>query len=185
MSELSPAGPARWCDGSRRARRWAARTSSRSRSTTTSSACPPTPSRSRICAPGQPADKRCFFLKISPRSAQVAAYRRTPARRGRDRHVGFRIATRFPFGLFEKSPRGAPPSASSSSTPPSTRCSSRRRRRAAPRAAKAPAAAATARTSSACDRCATATTRATSTGARARPSAPTCCASGRGTRGPT
>lgn len=52
---------------------------------------------------GQPADKRCFFLKISPESAQVAAYRRTPARRGRDRHVGFRIATRFPFGLFEKS----------------------------------------------------------------------------------
>src|SRR6516162_9519786 len=52
---------------------------------------------------GQPADKRCFFLKISPRSAQVAAYRRTPTRRGRDAHVGFRIATRFPFGLFEKS----------------------------------------------------------------------------------
>ncbi|MEO7038107.1 MAG: DUF58 domain-containing protein [Polyangiaceae bacterium] len=52
---------------------------------------------------GQPADKRCFFLKISPHSAQVAAYRRTPARRGHDRHVGFRVATRFPFGLFEKS----------------------------------------------------------------------------------
>jgi uncharacterized protein (DUF58 family) len=52
---------------------------------------------------GQPADKRCFFLKISPKSAQVAAYRRTPPRRGRDVHVGFRIATRFPFGLFEKS----------------------------------------------------------------------------------
>jgi len=52
---------------------------------------------------GQPADKRCFFLKISPKSAQVAAYRRTPIRRGRDIHVGFRIATRFPFGLFEKS----------------------------------------------------------------------------------
>ena len=52
---------------------------------------------------GQPADKRCFFLKISPQSAQVAAYRRTPAHRGRDTHVGFRIATRFPFGLFEKS----------------------------------------------------------------------------------
>src|SRR5271166_2560995 len=51
----------------------------------------------------QPADKRCFFLKISPNSAQVAAYRRTPLRRGRDVHVGFRIATRFPFGLFEKS----------------------------------------------------------------------------------
>jgi uncharacterized protein (DUF58 family) len=52
---------------------------------------------------GQPADKRCFFLKISPKSAQVAAYRRTPTRRGRDIHAGFRIATRFPFGLFEKS----------------------------------------------------------------------------------
>jgi uncharacterized protein (DUF58 family) len=52
---------------------------------------------------GQPADKRCFFLKISPKSAQVAAYRRTPTKRGRDRHVGFRLATRFPFGLFEKS----------------------------------------------------------------------------------
>jgi uncharacterized protein (DUF58 family) len=51
----------------------------------------------------QPADKRCFFLKISPGSAQVAAYRRTPARRGRDRHIGFRVATRFPFGFFEKS----------------------------------------------------------------------------------
>jgi uncharacterized protein (DUF58 family) len=52
---------------------------------------------------GQPADKRCFFLKISPYSAQVAAYRRTPQRRGVDHHVGFRVATRFPFGLFEKS----------------------------------------------------------------------------------
>jgi uncharacterized protein (DUF58 family) len=51
----------------------------------------------------QPADKRCFFLKISPNSAQVAAYRRTPTKRGRDLHTGFRIATRFPFGLFEKS----------------------------------------------------------------------------------
>jgi len=52
---------------------------------------------------GQPADKRCFFLKISPTSAQVAAYRRTPNKRGRDLHIGFRLATRFPFGLFEKS----------------------------------------------------------------------------------
>ena len=52
---------------------------------------------------GQPADKRCFFLKISPRSTQVAAYRRTPARRGMSQHVGFRVATRFPFGFFEKS----------------------------------------------------------------------------------
>jgi uncharacterized protein (DUF58 family) len=52
---------------------------------------------------GQPADKRCFFLKVSPLSTQVAAYRRAPQRRGLERHTGFRIATRFPFGLFEKS----------------------------------------------------------------------------------
>lgn len=52
---------------------------------------------------GQPADKRCFFLKVAPRSTQVAGYRRVPQRRGKDHHIGFRIATRFPFGLFEKS----------------------------------------------------------------------------------
>jgi len=52
---------------------------------------------------GQPADKRCFFLKISPQSTQIAAYRRTPARRGVTHHRGFRVATRFPFGFFEKS----------------------------------------------------------------------------------
>lgn len=52
---------------------------------------------------GQPADKRCFFLKVAPASSQVAAYRRVPARRGRDQHTGFRVATRFPFGFFEKS----------------------------------------------------------------------------------
>ncbi len=46
---------------------------------------------------GQPADKRCFFLKISPRSAQVAAYRRTPARRGtRSTH---RLSRRDPLSL--------------------------------------------------------------------------------------
>jgi len=52
---------------------------------------------------GQPADKRCFFLKISPEAAQIAAYRRVPTKRGLERHVGMRVATRFPFGLFEKS----------------------------------------------------------------------------------
>lgn len=51
----------------------------------------------------QPADKRCFFLKISPDNHQIAAYRRVPQSRGRDQYIGFRIATRFPFGLFEKS----------------------------------------------------------------------------------
>lgn len=52
---------------------------------------------------GHPADKRCFFLKISPQSAQIAAYRRVPTTRGLERHAGMRVATRFPFGLFEKS----------------------------------------------------------------------------------
>jgi len=52
---------------------------------------------------GQPSDKRCFFLKVAPDTRQIAAYRRLPDRRGKERHVGFRIATRFPFGLFEKS----------------------------------------------------------------------------------
>lgn len=52
---------------------------------------------------GQPADKRCFFLKVAPESTQIAGYRRVPQRRGKDSHIGFRIATRFPFGLFEKS----------------------------------------------------------------------------------
>ncbi len=71
----------------------------------------------------QPADKRCFFLKISPKSAQVAAYRRTPLKRGRDVHVGFRIATRFPFGLFENRVKFQP-RVSSSSIRPSIRSNS-------------------------------------------------------------
>ncbi len=87
----------------RRARRSPALIWWRSRSSTISDAFPRTRSRSKICAPGSPQTNGALFLKISPRSAQVAAYRRTPARRGRDRHVGFRVATRFPFGLFEKS----------------------------------------------------------------------------------
>lgn len=52
---------------------------------------------------GAPSDKRCFFLKVAPETRQVAAYRRIPDRRGKERHIAFRIATRFPFGLFEKS----------------------------------------------------------------------------------
>ena len=49
------------------------------------------------------ADKRCFFLKIAPGSSQIAAYRRTVERRGYVRYKGFRVVTRYPFGLFEKS----------------------------------------------------------------------------------
>jgi uncharacterized protein (DUF58 family) len=49
-----------------------------------------------------PTDRRCYFLKIAPRSQQLAGYRRTPRRRGELALTGFRIATRYPFGLVEK-----------------------------------------------------------------------------------
>lgn len=47
-------------------------------------------------------DKRCYFLKVSAGARQTAAYRRVAPLRGRERYVGLRVATRFPFGLFEK-----------------------------------------------------------------------------------
>ena len=118
---------------------------------------------------GQPADKRCFFLKISPNSAQVAAYRRTPAQaRARSaRRLPHRHA--LPVRPLREVARGRRPRASSSSIPRSIRCASRpddggtaRRRRRRHRARR------TATSTSACGPCATATTRATSTGARAR-----------------
>ncbi len=47
-------------------------------------------------------DKRCYFLKVSAGAKQTAAYRRVAPLRGRERYMGLRVATRFPFGLFEK-----------------------------------------------------------------------------------
>ena len=47
-------------------------------------------------------DKRCYFLKVSAGARQTAAYRRTPPVRGTERYLALRVATRFPFGLFEK-----------------------------------------------------------------------------------
>jgi len=52
-------------------------------------------------AEGLTAERRCYFLKVAPRAQQVAAYRRTPKHRGVLRLSGFRLATRYPFGLFE------------------------------------------------------------------------------------
>ena len=49
-----------------------------------------------------PTERRCYFLKVGPGAEQAAAYRRMLARRGPLRFVGFRIATRYPFGIFEK-----------------------------------------------------------------------------------
>jgi uncharacterized protein (DUF58 family) len=47
-------------------------------------------------------DRRCYFLKIAPGNEQIASYRRLIAQRGRVAFVAFRVATRFPFALFEK-----------------------------------------------------------------------------------
>lgn len=49
-----------------------------------------------------PTERRCYFLKVGPGAEQAAAYRRMIAQRGPLRFVGFRIATRYPFGIFEK-----------------------------------------------------------------------------------
>jgi uncharacterized protein (DUF58 family) len=47
-------------------------------------------------------DKRCYFLKVSAGARQTAAYRRVAPVRGTEHYVALRVATRFPFGLFEK-----------------------------------------------------------------------------------
>jgi uncharacterized protein (DUF58 family) len=50
-----------------------------------------------------PLDKRCYFLKIPGGRRQPTSYRHTFARRGAYTFTGYRLATRFPFGLFRKS----------------------------------------------------------------------------------
>ncbi|MEZ4360374.1 MAG: DUF58 domain-containing protein [Kofleriaceae bacterium] len=52
---------------------------------------------------GRPIDKRCYFLKIPPQKTQRTSYRHTISRRGAHAFEGYRIATKFPFGLFRKS----------------------------------------------------------------------------------
>ncbi|MCC7540334.1 MAG: DUF58 domain-containing protein [Deltaproteobacteria bacterium] len=54
-------------------------------------------------AKGVVTERRCYFLKVAPGGTQVAAYRRRPRRRGLLELTSFRLATRYPFGLFEKS----------------------------------------------------------------------------------
>jgi len=49
-----------------------------------------------------PTERRCYFLKVGPGAEQAAAYRRMLTRRGPLSFVGFRVATRYPFGIFEK-----------------------------------------------------------------------------------
>ena len=45
---------------------------------------------------------RAFALRVAPGSAETRSYRFAPPVRGRLEFVGFRVATRFPFGLFSK-----------------------------------------------------------------------------------
>jgi uncharacterized protein (DUF58 family) len=52
---------------------------------------------------GRPIEKRCYFLKLPAGRTQETAYRHTIARRGRHRLTGLRLATKFPFGLLQKS----------------------------------------------------------------------------------
>ncbi len=58
---------------------------------------------------GHPIDKRCYFLKLPALRTQETAYRHTPPRRGRHRLTGFRLATKFPFGLIQRAREIADP----------------------------------------------------------------------------
>jgi uncharacterized protein (DUF58 family) len=51
---------------------------------------------------GRPIEKRCYFLKLPAGRLQETAYRNTMSRRGRYRLSGFRLATKFPFGLVPR-----------------------------------------------------------------------------------
>jgi uncharacterized protein (DUF58 family) len=51
----------------------------------------------------RPIEKRCYFLKLPAGRTQETAYRHVATRRGRLKLSGFRLSTRFPFGLIHKS----------------------------------------------------------------------------------
>ena len=53
--------------------------------------------------------KKCYFLKVPAGRTQHTSYRLTFERRGRHRFTGFRVGTRFPFGLFHKTRIAARP----------------------------------------------------------------------------
>jgi uncharacterized protein (DUF58 family) len=54
-------------------------------------------------SPADPAERRCYYLKVDAGTEETSAYRRVPTRRGPLTLTGFRVSTRYPFGLFEKS----------------------------------------------------------------------------------
>lgn len=53
-------------------------------------------------AEGEPSGRSCYFLKVAAGARETASYRRVPERRGWLRFHGFRLATRYPFGIGEK-----------------------------------------------------------------------------------
>jgi len=59
---------------------------------------------------GRPIEKRCYFLKLPAGRTQETAYRHVATERGHLRLSGFRVSTRFPFGLIHKSKDVAAPS---------------------------------------------------------------------------
>ena len=52
---------------------------------------------------GQLMDKRCYFLKVPAGRRQTTSYRHAFPRRGKYRFLGFKVSTKFPFGLLRKS----------------------------------------------------------------------------------
>ena len=58
---------------------------------------------------GRPIEKRCYFLKLPAGRTQETAYRHVASERGHLRLSGFRVSTRFPFGLIHKSKDVAAP----------------------------------------------------------------------------
>jgi uncharacterized protein (DUF58 family) len=52
---------------------------------------------------GKPVDRRCYYLKLPAGRVQETAYRHVLTQRGYQQLTGFRLSTRFPFGLIRKS----------------------------------------------------------------------------------
>ncbi len=52
--------------------------------------------------PAGPPARRCFFLKLPAGRLQQTSYRNVVSHRGYHRLSGFRLATKFPFGLIRK-----------------------------------------------------------------------------------
>jgi uncharacterized protein (DUF58 family) len=53
-------------------------------------------------AEGEIADRHCYFLKVGGQAKQPVSYRRLMQRRGMLHFYGYKISTRYPFGILEK-----------------------------------------------------------------------------------